>query len=105
MVGAEDDALPIRMKERGKACAPQVCDLLLIRSVAVHHPYFKSRRFNQAFCKTLLVAINFLCRLGMMGPVNDLASIEREECTAVISQFVRQPLHVPTVSIHRVDVQ
>ena len=58
------------------------------------------------FCLSSARVVGFLFfSLRMISAIDDLFAVVRPERAAVVTEFVRQPPHIPAVRIHRVDVE
>ena len=79
--------------------------LPLVGSIGIHHPNIEHRRSNQVLLQQRDIVPFLFFALRMIGAIDDLLAVIRPERAAVVTKFIRQPLHVLTIRIHRVDVQ
>ena len=104
-VRGEDDALAVRQPIRSEIRSAIVGDLMFAGAVCVHHPDFQIAGTNQAARIEIFVVGDLLGRLRMLRAVDDLFSVIGPERAAVVTQFVRELLHVCAVGIHGEDIE
>ena len=89
----------------GEARLVEVGHLPFTRSVCIHHPNLQDGWTYQILFEQRDVIRLFFFRLRMISAIDDPLAVVRPEWPAIIAKFIRQPLHMLSISIHRIDIQ
>src|SRR5262249_21450635 len=104
-VRREDDPLAVGEEVRGEAGFVELGHAALVRAVGVHHPDVSFGGVDKFLLERGKIVDFFFSARGVIRGLAVFLAVVAQNGPAVKTNSSGQPLHIPAILVHRVDVQ